>query len=247
MTVSIDVQGHVMWVMLNRARVRNAMNLEMVEGLERAFDQAEADASIRVVVLKGAAPAFCAGSDLKELGQLSLDEICRLEARKARLLRRLALLAKPVVGSVQGAAIGGGAFLAAACDVVIAADDARIQAMEVPNGWITPWGIHVLLTRMPAKQAQAFCWGFRPTSAQEGLGTGLVDEACAVGDLQAVTAACAQKLAALPVESVSATKRVVHGLLTVDAERLDAYCNELFRAHCSTQEAQETFRRFTKK
>lgn len=247
MTVSIDIQKHVMWVTLDRARVRNAMNLEMVEGLELAFEKAESDASIRVVVLNGAAPAFCAGSDLKELGHLSLDEICRLEARKARLLRRLALLAKPVVGSVQGPAIGGGAFLAAACDVVIAADDARIQAMEVPNGWITPWGIHVLLTRMAPKHAQSFCWGFRAMSAQEGLSIGLVDEACAVGELRAVTVACAEKLAALPVDSVSATKRVVHGLLTVDAERLDAYCNALFREHCSTSTAQETFRRFTRK
>lgn len=222
------------------------MNLEMVVQLEQAVDQAENDANIKVMVLSGAEGAFCSGSDLKELGALTLDEICKLEDRKARMLRRIDLLAKPVVASVQGPAIGGGAFLAAACDVVVAADNARIQAMEVPNGWITPWGIHVVLKRTTVKQAQAFCWGYKFMSAQEAYRIGLIDELCTPQELEALTESSVEQLANLPANSVQATKRVIQGLLAVDAERLDANCNALFREHCLAPEAQETFNRFLK-
>lgn len=244
--VSIETRDNVLWARLERPAVRNAMNLQMVQELEQAFDAAETNDDIRVVVLAGAAPAFCAGSDLKELGKLSLAELCRLEARKAALLRRVGLLTKPVVASVQGAAIGGGAFFAAACDVVIAAEDVRFQAMEVPNGWITPWGIHVLAERMSAKHAQLFCWGHQPVNAAEALRIGLADRVASVEELQEVTQTLAGQLAALPAESVGATKRVVQSLATVDAERLDAHCNELFRLHCGTEASQATFRRFVK-
>lgn len=246
MMVNIEIRDKVLWARLERPAVRNAMNLQMVEDLEQAFDTAEGDDNVRVVVLSGAAPAFCAGSDLKELGKLSLAELCRLEARKAALLRRLGLLTKPVVASVQGAAIGGGAFFAAACDVVIAAEDVRFQAMEVPNGWITPWGIHVLAERMSAKHAQLFCWGYQPVNATEALRIGLADHVASVEQLLEATETLAGQLAGLPSESVAATKRVVQSLATVDAERLDAHCNELFKQHCGTEASQATFRRFAK-
>ena len=113
--------GAVMRLTLDRPQRRNALGTVGIQALDAALAAADRDDAVRVIVLTGAPPAFCAGSDLKELGGLSIAAMCEHEAITAAVARRIALLAKPVVCAVEGYALGGGFILAVSCDVVVTA------------------------------------------------------------------------------------------------------------------------------
>ncbi|MGB1238082.1 MAG: enoyl-CoA hydratase/isomerase family protein [Pseudomonadales bacterium] len=239
------IQG-VAWITLNRPRCRNAMNREMLERLEQALAQCAEDSAVKAVVIRGASPAFCAGSDLNELGQMVLDDICALEARKAAMLRSIALLDKPVIASVEGAAVGGGCFLAAACDIVVATENARFQCMEVPNGWITPWGLFTLNARMSPQHAKRVAWGYEPINGAQAVELGLADYVVTLDELAHKTAEIAAHIAAMPAQSTQATKRCYQPQCLGGAQVEDAHLNALFRAHCMSEESQATLQRFAK-
>lgn len=246
MAVEFTVEGKVAYIKLNRPKQRNAQNKEMLDELETALARVEKCDDINVAVLCGADPSFCAGSDLTELGALDLEGICAVEERKAAFLRSISLCAKPIVAAVQGYAVGGGAFLAAACDVVIAADNAKFKGMEVPNGWITPWGFHALNARMSPRHAQRQAWGYKFVTADEALRTGLVDEVVPVEELFETAKQTAEALAELPPISAQATKRWYLDACLANGEAEDAKLNALFRDHCQQEAAQNTFKKFEK-
>lgn len=246
MAIQFHAQDGVATITLDRPRQRNAMNGEMLRELQAAIAEVAASCDIRAVRLLGAGPSFCAGSDLTELGGLSVDEMCAIEAQKAKLLRDIALCPKPVIAAVQGYAVGGGAFLAAVCDLVVASEDVKFKCMEVPNGWITPWGMHSLTARMSARNAQRVAWGYEFLGADEALRIGLVDYVSPSDELDSRTAELAGGLAAMPAISVGATKEFMFDRALGAGETEDARLNALFRLHCSQDSAQETFKKFVK-
>ncbi|SFU14881.1 enoyl-CoA hydratase [Pseudovibrio denitrificans] len=246
MSVEFSVENKVAYIQLNRPKQRNAQNKEMLDLLDAALERVETCDTINAAIIFGADPSFCAGSDLTELGALDLDGICDVEKRKAAFLRRISLCPKPIIAAVQGYAVGGGAFLAAACDVVVAAENVKFKGMEVPNGWITPWGFHALNARMAPRHAQRAAWGYKFITATEALRIGLVDEVVALEDLFETARTIAEELAALPPVSVQATKRWYLNACLAEGEAEDAKLNSLFRQHCQMEAAQETFKKFEK-
>lgn len=246
MAIQFCVEDGVATITLDRPRQRNAMNADMLGKLQEAVAKTAASDDIRVLRLVAAGPSFCAGSDLTELGGLSVDEMCAIEAQKAKLLRDIALCPKPVIAAVQGYAVGGGAFLAAVCDLVVAAEDVQFKCMEVPNGWITPWGMHSLTARMSARNAQRVAWGFEFLGADEALRIGLADYSVPREALDSRTAELAATVAAMPAISVAATKEFMFDRALGAGEVEDARLNNLFRLHCSQDAAQETFKKFAK-
>lgn len=126
-------------LVLNRPEVRNAWDGETVTLLQRALRDLASDDSVRVVELSGAGTAFCAGADLdwmKRVANFTMEENRRDSAELAQLFKALDELDKPVVARVQGAALGGGTGLVAACDVVVAAEGAVFGTTEVRLGII---------------------------------------------------------------------------------------------------------------
>jgi len=130
--------GPVEHLTLNRPDVRNAFNAEVIAELASwAADVARAGNDVRAVVLSGAGKSFCAGADaawLAKIARHSEDENIRDATATSAMFRALDELPVPVIGRVQGAAIGGGAGLAAICDIVVAADDAVFGFTEVKLG-----------------------------------------------------------------------------------------------------------------
>ncbi len=118
--------------------------------------------------------------------------------------------------------------------------------MEVPNGWITPWGLFSLDARMPAQTAKRVAWGYEPVYGPEALALGLADYLVADDLLHAKTEELAGQLASIPAVSVQATKRWYQNACLGDAAVQDAHLNSLFREHCMSEESQATLRRFTK-
>ncbi len=127
-----------MYVTLNRPQVKNAMNFAMVDALMDAFDAAEADESVRIMVMRGANGIFCAGGDLKDFstGHKNADDIAIGNRRFGTLLERAQRFPKLLVTFVRGAAMGGGFGLVCVSDVAITDDNCALGMPEVTLGLI---------------------------------------------------------------------------------------------------------------
>lgn len=133
----VDARG-VASVTLNRPRVNNAYNAELLRGMLDTLDALSQHSALRVVVLRGAGKHFQAGADLAWLGEVAQRSAAEnIEASRitAEAVHRLNMAPVPTVALVQGACFGGGTGIVAACDVVIAADDAQFAIAE------TRWGL----------------------------------------------------------------------------------------------------------
>ena len=160
---------------LNRPRARNALSAELRRGFFGALADAEADDTVDVVIVTGADPVFCAGLDLKELGNTTeLPDI----SPKWPAMR------KPVIGAINGAAVTGGLELALYCDVLIASENARFADTHARVGLLPTWGLSV---RLPQKVGIGMARRMSLTgdylSAHDALRCGLVTEVVAHEDL----------------------------------------------------------------
>ena len=229
---------------LNRPAVRNALSAALVHRLLTLLLQLDDDPGVRAVVLTGSAPGFCAGSDLTELAGLAGSEMVRHEVRAGYLARTLQRLSTPVVAAVEGFALGGGFLLATSCDVVVSASQARWQLPEVGLGWVPPWGLHSLLSRVGPAATRRLAWGEQALSGRQAHRIGVVDEVSEPGDALRQATEVARRLAALPPNAVASTKRALADASAGAAENLDARTSWMFGLDCCSSTAQLSFARF---
>ena len=175
-------------VVLDRPELRNAFDDVLIARLTETFEALASDASVRAIVLAGEGKAFCAGADLswmKRMVSCRLEENRRDAATLAEMFRRIDTCPKPVVGRIQGAALGGGAGLVAVCDVAVAAEDALLGTTEVRLG-IVPGVISPFVVRKIGEShaRRWFLTGER-FSAGEALRAGLVHAVVPVAELDA--------------------------------------------------------------
>ena len=164
----IETDERIRTLTLNRPQSRNALSSALRKALFAALADAEADDAVDVVILTGADPVFCAGLDLKELGDSTeLPDI----SPKWPLMR------KPVIGAINGAAVTGGLEIALYCDVLIASDQARFADTHARVGLLPTWGLSV---RLPQKVGVGMARRMSLTgdylSAEDALRAGLVTE-----------------------------------------------------------------------
>jgi enoyl-CoA hydratase/carnithine racemase len=242
--LEISRKGRVGIVSLNRPERRNAIDRDLVVALVREMLRLGADPRIAVIVLKGEAPGFCAGSDLKFIGRLPLEDTCRFEAETGDMARLIGFLHKPVVASVEGFALGGGFILAVSCDLVVSAENARWHLPEVPIGWLTPWGLNALISRAGAVVARKVCYGSDAFDGREAKRLGFVDYLAGPGQADETAIKLAERIAALPAAAVAATKRFFIPEILGRAETLDVEANEVFAGNCRHPVARATLVRF---
>lgn len=245
--IKLKLQGAVAIVTIDRPQRRNALGSELMAQLGAALAEAEHNADVRSIVLTGTPPAFCAGSDLKELAGLSIAEMCHHEAVTAAFARAMGYRTKPVIAAVEGYALGGGFILAASCDVVVSASNARWHLPEAPNGWLPPWGLMALIARVGPVKARRLTWGAKPIDAVEAQRIGLVDDLAEPGSALSHAIEVATDLAAVPPEAIASTKRFFEPFIMADAERLDEVASREFALNCESPSSKKTFERFTVK
>ena len=205
----------VLTLTLDRPDKRNALGSALIEALHGAFESADLDADSRVVVLTGAGKDFCAGADLGELlasadAPPGANEAAAL--RLGTLFTRMRDLPKPIVASVRGRALAGGAGLMTACDLVIASDGAQVGYPEVLRGFVPAMVMTTLRRQLGEKLALDLALTGRLLGAEEARRWGLVSRVVPDDALERETAALASMLAGIPASALAFTKQLFYQL-----------------------------------
>lgn len=205
---NVDARG-VATVTLNRPEVNNAYNGELIDGVLAALDSLGIHKDLRAVVLKGNGKHFQAGADLKWIGTVrnsSPDENRRVSRATADAVQRLNTASVPSIALVQGGCFGGGTGIVAACDVVIAADNAMFSIAEVR------WGLHAaiiipqLADAIGVRQLRRYALTGERFGAEEARRIGLVHEVVPLAGLEAAGARMIEHVLANGPDAIAETK-----------------------------------------
>jgi enoyl-CoA hydratase/carnithine racemase len=214
----VEDRAGVRVLTMNRPDKRNALNNELTHALLAALQAADRDASVKALVLAGAGKAFCAGADINEFGGFvnSGDSANAAQAALDRahlttnLHRVFSQIGKPVIGAAQGYAMGGGAGLALACDMLVAGDSLKLGYPELKHGIVAAIVMANLVRQVGRKTAFELVSMGEPVDAQRALSLGLANRVVADDALIDTAVGLAERLASFDAPAMAATKRLFH-------------------------------------
>jgi len=245
------VEDGVATLTLNRPESLNALSDEIRRGLLESIHRLGADDSVGCIVLTGSGRGFCAGGDVKSMGERSAQVF---EARAAgiqqsnRIPALMHATPKVIIGMINGVAVGAGLSMAAACDLRVAARSARFGTGFIKIGLSGDWGGTWTLTRLvgTAKARELYFTGDM-IGPDEALSIGLVNRVAEDADLHETTMAMARRIAALPRVAMGYTKKNLFAAETGDFStvmELEAF----HQARCSqTEDHREAVQAFKEK
>src|SRR5574341_20894 len=181
--IQLEPHGDIAVVKINRPEALNAMNVDVISELSRTIDILAADESIKVVILTGAGErSFCAGADISFMVNIEPMQAEKYASAAQAVLNKIEKLEKPVIGAVNGFALGGGCELAMVCDIRYASENAKIGQPEVTIGIPPGWGGTQRLLRIvgPAKAKEMIYTG-KMITADEAEKIGLVNRVIKLG------------------------------------------------------------------
>jgi 2-(1,2-epoxy-1,2-dihydrophenyl)acetyl-CoA isomerase len=235
----------VSWITLNRPEAMNALTPDQRDRLVQLLSDASADPDVRAVVITATGRGFCAGADLRGGAARPAERVAGDVARTIRLGAQRLVAAvldceKPVLAAVNGTAAGIGAHLALACDLVLAAEEARFIEVFVRRGLVPDGGGAYLLPRLigPQRAKELMFFG-DALSAADAERLGLVNRVVPAADLEKTARAWAERLAAGPTRALALTKHLVNASL--DTDRATAFAAEAAaqEINMTTADAQE--------
>jgi enoyl-CoA hydratase len=237
-------EGNALVLTLNRPESRNAINLALAQAIAAAMDTFEADDDLRVAVLTGAGKGFCSGMDLKGFSE---GEAPVLPGRGfAGLTQRQP--AKPLIAAVEGFAVAGGCELALACDLIVAAEDARFGLPEVKRGLVASGGgLLRLPRRVPYHVAMEMALTGESLGAHSARLHGLVSRVVPPGKALAAALELARAIAANAPLAVLASKEVVRKSRDWPQDRMFELQEPLARTVGESADALEGARAFVEK
>lgn len=235
----MDARG-VGAVTLNRPKVNNAYNGDMIAGLHEAMDLLSKQQGLRVVLLKGNGKHFQAGADLawiNEQGQLGATENVTASRATAEAVRRLNELPIPTVAMIQGGCFGGGTGVAAACDVVIAADNAMFAITEARWGLVAGIIFPQLIQAIGVRNLRRYALTCERINPEQALSMGFVHEVCPLDQLEETALKVVEALLMSAPEATANSKRLA--LELSEAYFPDELFESLVVQHATTRRANE--------
>ena len=248
-TLLVDIRDGIARVTLNRPDVRNALNQTMLRELDAALGTLERDPAARVIVLSGAGDkAFCAGADLKGVG----DRGTTLQAREsfgglARILEAIARMRTPVIAQVHGFALAGGCGLVAGCDIVIAADDAVFGLPELKVGLVPAIVMAPILRSVGRKRGLLMILSGEQIPAREAYEMGLVSRLVPRGSLSEAVSDLARALAGLSPTAVGLVKEAAAAVPDMEYGASLRYLREISTLVALSEDAKEGIAAFFEK
>ncbi len=216
----VEIDGPVATLTLDRPAALNALTVPVKVALRAALESIAGDPAVRAVILTGAGRAFCAGQDLAERDEPDAAPLdVEVRERYNPIIRALRSMGQPVIAAVNGVAAGAGASLAFACDLRIAAEEARFVLAFGRIGLVPDSGATWFLPRLvgPAKAAELALVG-DSVDAAEALHLGLVSKVVPAADLMSEARALAERLAEGSPLALSLTKGALQRSLTIDLD-----------------------------
>ncbi|HWD50900.1 MAG TPA: enoyl-CoA hydratase [Acidimicrobiales bacterium] len=238
--IRYEVDGAVATITMNRPEVANAQDTQLLDEMDAAFDEADADDDVRVVILAGAGKHFSSGHDLKAIvGDTAPDQWRRMRETPEGKMRHEKVMyfdrckkihdfRKPTIASVQGSCIAAGLMLACMCDLIVAADDARFSN---PVLRMTGAGVELLVEpwELGIRKAKEFLWTGDTLDAQEAWRLGLVNQVVPAADLAERSQALAERIARVPPATAQVVKDTINQ--TADLMGQSASWKYHFMAH----------------
>lgn len=246
----VERRGIAAWVTLARPEVHNAFNAAMIGELHTVFEELSADDTLRAVVLAGVGRNFCAGADLNWMAaslDFTRDENVEDALRMSDMFRAIDSCRHPVIGRIQGAALGGGSGLTAVCDIVIAAEDARFAFSEARLG-ITPAVIsQFVVPKIGPGAARALFLTAERFDARHALAIGLVHKVVPLAELDDAVTATLRDIGQNGPAGVRAAKLLARDILALDRDEARAMTAATIADLRVSPEGQEGIRAFLEK
>jgi methylglutaconyl-CoA hydratase len=240
--------GAIGTITLNRPHKRNALDAATVLALRTALAGLAVDQDVGVIVLTGAGPDFCAGADLAQLERIAAgaDALDNLHDAQAlgELFVRMRRTPKPIIAAVRGNAVAGGAGLAGACDIVLAADDAVFGYPEIHLGFVPAMVMALLRRAVGEKIAFELVSRGQRLIAAEAHRIGLVNHVYPAADFADAVSALAAELAGRSASALELTKRLLYGMDGLPFEQAIARGAEVNALARGTEDCQTGVRRF---
>ncbi len=234
-----DIDG-IAWLTLNRPAARNALSMALMQALVTELAAIERDQEVKVVVIGGAGPAFCAGHDLRELranpersAYQATFELC------SRLMTCIVRLPKPVIARVHGVATAAGCQLVASCDLAVAAESARFATPGVNIGLFCSTPMVALSRAVGRKAAMEMLLTGELIDASRAHALGLVNRVVSEGDLDAAVAALAAQIVAKSPLTVAIGKEAFYRQAEMGLDDAYAYASEVMTRNMQARDAAE--------
>jgi methylglutaconyl-CoA hydratase len=243
------VESGVARIALNRPEKRNALNAELIAGLREALSRSAEDPAVRLVLITGVGKDFCAGLDLSGLHASDAGAVEHMESarRLAEVLLAIRRHPHPVVAAVEGRALGGGAGIASACDLIVAAESASLGYPEVKIGFVPAMVAALLRRTVTEKRMFELLVSSEPVVAQEAKAIGLINQVFADAEFEPRVEGYVRELAAKSATALSLTKLLLYhtdGMTLEKAIEAGVQINALAR---TTEDAKRGFAGFGKK
>ncbi|HEX3672595.1 MAG TPA: enoyl-CoA hydratase-related protein [Candidatus Cybelea sp.] len=246
-SVRLTVDGGVARVTLARPDVRNAFNAEVIAQLHEGFARITAADDVRAVVLAGEGKVFCGGADINWMRSsldLSFDANVGDAERMSDMFRAIDNCPKPVIGRIHGAALGGGAGLAAVCDIVVATDEAIFGFTEVKLGIIPAVISPFVLAKIGVSHARALFLTGERFDARRAKEIGLAHDVVAAGELDAAVERRLAELQTAGPSAIGAAKLLIRRVLDHPYDETRAITAEAIAKQRVSPEGQEGLRAF---
>ena len=234
-----DADG-VATLTLNRPEARNALSVSLMTALEAAFEELGAAADVKVVVVEGAGPAFCAGHDLREIRANPRREAYRaLFAQCSRLMTAIVRFPKPVIAKVRGVATAAGCQLVASCDLAVAAEEARFATPGVNIGLFCSTPMVALSRAVGRKAAMEMLLTGDSVPAARAREIGLINRAVPAAALDREVAALAGAIAAKSPVVLTIGKEAFYRQLEMGLDDAYGYASEVMCLNMAKRDAAE--------
>jgi len=243
-TIGDDFVGEIT---LNRPEHLNTFSSSMALALDKALHDLDKESEVRVIILKGAGKAFCAGIDIGEFFEKSTMEYRSWVERMENPLITISRISKPVIAQVQGVAAANGAGLVAAADLAVMAANARMGLTAINVGLNCVGPVVPVSRSVGRKRALELLLFGELINADKALEMGLVNRVVPKEDLDTETRAWANVLAKKSPIAVQIAKKAFYSAADLDYYKAFDYMNEAFARLCSTEDANEGIRSFMEK
>ena len=232
---------------LNNPRKRNILSRAMLADLEARLREAEADPSVRALIVAHEGPVFSSGHNMSDLVGAGEGDAAELFETSAGLMEYIRLMSKPVIGQIAGLASAAGCQLAASCDLIVAADTASFQTPGVMIGLFCSTPMVPLSRAVPPKKAMEMLLTGHPVSAAEAERMGLVNRVVPPERLAAETLALARDITRYSAHTLALGKQAFYRQLPLPVGEAYRVAREAMTRNSQTEDAQEGMSAFLEK